>query len=160
MIRIGMTRLEAAREWVKGFNAIPTRMIIKLMGIEPDDWSEVTRPAVGDRVEAFDSGVDKGSLAEIDYETGWCKVKLDTGGIARYHENRIDVEYDDGIPMWGTMWSFHDSADNGWFEFEYDEAIKAMSDCGFRVYESDDYGYFFGIDGYGYDFYEHHWVPL
>ena len=35
-----------------------------------------------------------------------------------------------------------------------------MADCGFRIYEQEDYGYIFGIDGAGYDFYEAHWIPL
>lgn len=36
-----------------------------------------------------------------------------------------------------------------------------MADCGFRIYESDDFGgYIFGIDGAGYDFYDAHWIPL
>ena len=35
-----------------------------------------------------------------------------------------------------------------------------MSECGFRIYYSEKYGYFFGIDGAGYDFYEAHWIPL
>ena len=35
-----------------------------------------------------------------------------------------------------------------------------MSNCGFRIYESEEFGYFFGIDGAGYDFYESHWEPL
>ena len=35
-----------------------------------------------------------------------------------------------------------------------------MADCGFRIYESEEFGYFFGIDGAGYSFYEEHWIPL
>ena len=35
-----------------------------------------------------------------------------------------------------------------------------MADCGFRIYQSEDYGYVFGIDGAGYNFYEAHWIPL
>ena len=35
-----------------------------------------------------------------------------------------------------------------------------MIECGFVVCESIDYGYFFGIDGGGYDFYNAHWLPL
>ena len=35
-----------------------------------------------------------------------------------------------------------------------------MSECGFRIFESEEFGYFFGIDGAGYDFYEQHWLPL
>lgn len=36
----------------------------------------------------------------------------------------------------------------------------AMSQCGFRIFKSFEFGYFFGIDGAGYDFYESHWLPL
>lgn len=35
-----------------------------------------------------------------------------------------------------------------------------MSQCGFRIFRSEEFGYFFGIDGAGYDFYEAHWIPL
>lgn len=35
-----------------------------------------------------------------------------------------------------------------------------MSDCGFRVYQHEEWGFFFGIDGAGYDFYSEHWIPL
>lgn len=35
-----------------------------------------------------------------------------------------------------------------------------MADCGFRIYEQEDLGYVFGIDGAGYDFYSEHWIPL
>ena len=31
---------------------------------------------------------------------------------------------------------------------------------GFRIYESEEFGYFFGIDGAGYNFYDSHWIPL
>lgn len=60
--------------------------------------------------------------------------------------------------MWGTMWSFGDSCDDHWLEDM--GGVRIMSECGFRVYLSDDYGYFFGIDGAGYSFYTEHWVPL
>lgn len=56
------------------------------------------------------------------------------------------------------MWSYGDSVDDWWLE-ECD-GIQAMSECGFRIYEHEEFGYFFGIDGMGYDFYEAHWLPL
>lgn len=40
------------------------------------------------------------------------------------------------------------------------DGIKKMSECGFRIYEHDEWGYFFGIDGCGYSFYDEHWIPL
>ena len=58
--------------------------------------------------------------------------------------------------MWGTMWSFDDNCDASWLE----NNLQAMANCGFRIYESEDYGYIFGIDGAGYSFYDAHWIPL
>jgi len=57
-----------------------------------------------------------------------------------------------------TMWNFKNIVDKCWIESEINQ--KAMTDCGFRIYRHDDYGFVFGIDGAGYDFYEQHWIPL
>jgi len=56
------------------------------------------------------------------------------------------------------MWSFCNLIDNDWLEDE--KNLKKMADCGFRIYEQEDYGYIFGIDGMGYSFYDEHWKPL
>ena len=72
--------------------------------------------------------------------------------------DRDEVEYDTIFPMWGTMWTFGDACDDWWLDDE--DHRQAMSDCGFRIYECDELGYVFGIDGAGYDFYEGHWIPL
>lgn len=69
-----------------------------------------------------------------------------------------EVDYYDQLPMWGTIWSFGDSLDNYWLEEK--GGIALMSQCGFRIFRSEKFGYFFGIDGAGYDFYEAHWIPL
>ena len=55
-----------------------------------------------------------------------------------------------GLPGWGTMWSFGDPLDNLWLDEE--DGIEQMSDLGFVIFKSEQYGYFFGIDGGGYDF--------
>lgn len=68
-----------------------------------------------------------------------------------------EYEPDEVLPMWGTMWSFSDPTDEWWLE---EQGIKLMSDIGFRIYRHEEYGYFFGLDGAGYDFYEAHWIPL
>lgn len=62
------------------------------------------------------------------------------------------------LPMWGTMWSFSEPMDDWWLEEK--NGLEAMARCGFRIYHQEDYGYIFGIDGAGYDFYEDHWIPL
>ena len=56
------------------------------------------------------------------------------------------------------MWSFGDEVDDYWLEEK--GGLRVMSQCGFRIYKSGEFGYFFGIDGAGYDFYEAHWTPL
>lgn len=72
-----------------------------------------------------------------------------------YGESVINNEY---FPMWDTMWAFSSNCDNDWLEEEGN--LEKMAECGFRIYESEDYGYIFGIDGAGYDFYQEHWYPL
>lgn len=74
-------------------------------------------------------------------------------------------DYEMGLPMWGTMWSFHDNIDNYWLDGEWAEdgektGLEIMEDLGFTVIELGDWGYFFGIDGCGFDFYEAYWEPL
>ena len=123
-----MTKEEAVRDWVRGFNAVPTRMIVKLWELEPEDWQEVT--CAGESISAEE---------------------------AASAEEPICAE-EPALPMWGTMWSFEDKADDYWLEEK--GGLKMMSQCGFRIYRSEEFGYFFGIDGAGYDFYGLHWTPL
>jgi hypothetical protein len=81
-------------------------------------------------------------------------------------DDEDDEDEDYGfLPCWGTMFSFRDSADIDWMDggygiWEEQAGIKALSKCGFHVYESDEFGYFFGIDAAGFDFYEAFWIPL
>lgn len=160
MLRDGMTIREAAEVWVHEMNAIPQGVIAKMMRDNPEEWQELTVPAPGDRVYVYEHG--SGTIDEVmerDDELVFV-VELDEGQTAQVECERDDfeVEYDDGLPMWGTMWTFGDSADDYWLEEL--GGLRVMSECGFRVYENEDLGYVFGIDGAGYDFYESHWVPL
>ena len=159
MVREIKTVRDAAQEWVREMNAYPYDMIAKLMANEPDDWHEVTAPCVGDRVYTFGNG--EGVITDIREEDGeeLFTIELDSSGMEiEVPDGEFEVQYDDILPMWGTLWSFGDSCDDWWLENE--NGIEIMSRCGFRIYESDDFGYFFGIDGAGYDFYEAHWCPL
>lgn len=88
-------------------------------------------------------------------------VQFGSGDEMILHENQFVVERKTIFPAWKTMWAFSEGIDREWLEGRYTEsAIQEMANCGFRVYESEDYGYVFGIDGAGYNFYEHHWIPL
>ena len=57
---------------------------------------------------------------------------------------------------WGTIWAFKSKPDNKWLETHLSE----MADCGFFILESEQFGYFFGTNSHGIDFYVKHWSPL
>lgn len=147
---------EAAHEWVNGFNAISTSIINKLMQIDREDWHEVTTKSVGDRVYCYEY-CEYGEIESYDEEAEEYIIVLDNDETVRVSENQVELG-DDMLPMWSTMWSFGDNADDYWLEEL--GGIQLMSECGFRIYESAEFGYFFGIDGAGYNFYEEHWIPL
>lgn len=156
-----MTRLDAAHEWVREFNAFPYGMIDKLMSNDPDEWSEITVPSAGDRVYVYDvpeGCSNEGSIHNYDMESELYFVEPDKGEMLTVEKDDFEVDRDGRLPMWGTLWQFGDSADDYWLEEL--GGIQVMSDCGFRIYEHEEFGYFFGIDGAGYDFYEAHWLPL
>ena len=157
MKRNGMTINDSAHEWVKEFNAIPRGMIDELMRNDPDSWQEVTRLACGDRVYHYESG-EYGYLTSYNSEAELYTVELDNDKVVYASKDNIERASYELLPMWGTMWSFGGSCDDYWLSDG--NGIGIMSQCGFRIYEHEEYGYFFGIDGAGYDFYEAHWIPL
>ena len=164
MLRKDMTVADAAREWVREFNAIPQGMLEQLRNADPDSWHEITVPTRGNRVYVYsprDLGASgdtyEGVIERIYRKEPRFSVKLDDGKTVLCGESDFDVTYDGALPMWGTMWSFGENMDDDWLT---QEGLAKMSACGFRVYEHDEWGFFFGIDGAGYDFYEAHWIPL
>lgn len=151
---------EAAQAWVNEFNAIPFDVVEKLAKASSyNDIYEITPPSRYDRVCVFEpseSGERYGEITGYEEDEDVYVIELDDKTEVKLESDEFEVEKDGGLPMWGTLWSFSDSCDNWWLE----ENLQAMADCGFRIYESDDYKYIFGIDGAGYDFYESHWIPL
>ena len=147
---------EAAHAFVNEMDAIPREMIAKLMEYDPDDWQNVTPPSVGDRVYVYDE-CESGEITHSDGE-GFYTVELDNGQTIECGTDDFENESAFDLPMWGTMWSFSDSSDDYWLT--EDGGLQKMADCGFTIFESEEFGYFFGIDGAGYDFYEAHWIPL
>jgi hypothetical protein len=112
---------------------------------------------IGNRVYVYKNS-EYGEIIKYSAKTELYTVELDNGKKVKVTTD--DMEKDDYsvLPMWGTLWSFGDSADDYWLSDL--DGIRLMSECGFRIYEHEEWGYFFGIDGCGYDFYEAHWVPL
>jgi hypothetical protein len=160
------TKKDAAYAWVQEFNAIPQSVIEKLnklnMYENGEEMTEITPPTINDRVSIWDGdyngegevvGYSKNDDGEMIYtivpdEDTSVKIHLGT--------DEFEVIRDDFLPMWGTMWQFSDGCDQWWLQ----KHLQDMADCGFRIYEQEDFEYVFGIDGCGYDFYESHWIPL
>lgn len=156
------------RNRVQTLNEYPQDMIVKLVNIG-DDFQEITPPACGDRVYLF--GVPSKKTDGTPYEGNSCEgeikgaaedgtylICLDDGSETYVEGSDFEVQRDDFFPMWGFLWSFKYG-----FEERYintPDGLQIMADCGFRIYGSDEWGTFFGIDGAGYDFYEAHRIPL
>lgn len=160
----GMTINDATHKWVSEFNAIPQSMIERLMRAAPDEWEELTLPRAGSRVHVFalpdscDTLEHLGEIVAYAADLDKYRVDLDGGPSILVEPDNLEVVDEALLPMWGTMWSFGDSCDDYWLE--YADGVQVMSDCGFRVYQHEEWGFFFGIDGAGYDFYSEHWIPL
>ena len=156
-----MTKKEATEKWVGEFNAIPLKMFDALWThagkYEGAGWQEVTKPRVGDMVY-HEPSEEIGEILSVDGESNEFKIRLENDIIVLSKEGDLSRDPYSILPMWGTMWSFGDSLDNDWLIDG--DGRQAMSDCGFRIYEHEEFGYFFGIDGAGYSFYEQHWIPL
>ena len=150
---------EATEAWVNTFNAISTSMIEVLRNNDPYcEWSEVTIISVGDRVYESENG-EYGEVINYDKENEVYKVELDNGMLVSATEDTLEVELENYlIPSWPSMWQFSDPCDNWWLEEK--DGIRIMSNLGFRIFYHEEWGYFFGLDGGGYDFYEGHWIPL
>lgn len=161
-MRQGTTIREATQDWVSSFNAFPYSMIETLMKHDIDSWHEVTKPRIGDRVyvfefpEGYDGNEHSGTIEKLVGDV--FLIELDDETTIEIGSEDFEVERDTLLPMWGTLWQFGDSADDYWAEDL--DGIQSLSNCGFRVYEHEEWGYFFGIDGCGYSFFEEHWIPL
>lgn len=162
MIGTGVTVEQACERWVGGFNAIPQSFLEKFCKVGGmDEFYEITPPSVGDRVYVYNvpDGCDHGGeVAEYDEDKDEWLILLDSHETISKAKDDFEVERDGFFPMWGTMWTFGDRADEYWLEEL--GGLQKMADCGFRIYEQEDLGYIFGIDGCGYDFYSAHWIPL
>lgn len=159
----GLKIKDAAQQWVSQFNAFSTDMIEKLFG----DWelvTEITAPSLHKRVIVFSipegSDTDEGEITKCPVDEGddTYTVEMDDGVSVELLSNEFEILRDGDLPMWGTMWQFGDGIDDWWLE-ECD-GIRKMSQCGFRIYEHEEYGYFFGLDAGGFDFYDAFWCPL
>ena len=152
-----MTKQQACEKWVGEFNAIPQSMIQALHNADIDAWQELTKPRVGDEVYHYPSNKTGEIVAVYTTSEKELDVNFDST-IETVSMDDVVAERYTSLPTWGTMWSFGDGCDDHWLAEM--GGVQTLSDHGFRIYEHDEFGYFFGIDGAGYNFYEQHWLPL
>lgn len=153
---------EATELWVsRDMTRIPLSVIEKLNKISDyNDIVEITPIAKYSRVwsEEYRTEGEVIGITEDDNGNLTATVELDNGEQRDMAIEDLSALYEDGLPMWGTMWTFDDPCDCDWLADE--DNLRKMAECGFRIYESEDYGYIFGIDGCGYSFFDEHWIPL
>lgn len=143
MIAIPMTvveKLQQFSDYADIEEVTPITKYSKVWSSEYQELGEVSEVILND---------DKELIATVDFENG------------ETHDVPIEdlsPEEDSSLPMWSTMWAFSDPCNSNWIDDEDNQ--RKMAECGFRIYESEDYGYIFGIDGAGYSFYDSHWLPL
>jgi hypothetical protein len=153
---------DAVRQWVGEFNAIPQALIEKAYNFDEIYEMELTpipkKYECDTCSEEFDKDFFENEAGETSDGDKLCPSCLEgneeSDAYIVEEEDYDSVEY--GLPMWGTMWTFSSSLDSDWALNHLD----IMADLGFKVYESDELGVFFGINGAGYDFYEAHWNEL
>jgi hypothetical protein len=153
-----MTIREATQKWVGEFSRVPIGIVEKLLEANPEEVREITPPSKYDRVDVCSGEhTGEGEIVGYDEEAVLYIVAMDDGGEISVVSGDFEVLRDGLLPMWGTMWAFGDSTDEDWLEHG---GLQSMANCGFRIYEQEDYGYIFGIDGAGYSFFDEHWIPL
>lgn len=155
--------MDKVHKWTEAnFIPVPQSVVEKLRQVNRDDIYDITLPIIGNRVNICGSKNDyDGEIIEISADRETYKVKLDSiDEVVELEDGDFTVERYSYLPMWDPMWSFTYDYNSDNENSNNSKKLKIFSDCGFRIYTSEDYGYLYGIDGAGYNFYEQHWYPL
>ena len=158
------TLTEACHAWVNEMNFIPVEVIGKLAEENCEGLTEITPPTPGDRVYVYSNKYDShhGTICKYDEDTEEYLIEIDGSSKKEWiSADEFELVHEGYLPIWGTVFSFKDNIDNDWLSDRFGEnGLRKMAECGFRVYEQEDFGYIFGIDSAGYSFYDAHWIPL
>lgn len=156
-----MAKYEDVHAFVNNMEFIPQSVFVKLQAYD-DSVNEVTPPALNETVWYVGEG--KGKEAEV-IETSRSGFKelytVKTNDGVEHIASTDDLEpiRDDFFPMWGTMFVPED-LDQMRMRNNKDNIMQKIADIGFRIYDTEDFGYVLGIDAAGFDFYERYWFPL
>lgn len=150
------TIMEATKKWVSEFNAIEYTLFENAVEDNYEDLHEFLPVTVGDIVS--DTETWRSFEVKRDLGDGKFTVEdIDDGEVLEKPESELRVEKESMFPMWGWLWSFGNGLDEEWARENPEKVVS----CGFRMYEYQPTGtIYIGVDGAGYNFYSHHWVPL
>ncbi len=134
---------KACEEWVKEWSFIPTRLLEIAYGETSDDI-EIIAPALEDYKKEY---IKDGYC----YRDGDCESCRYESCRDSYFENVPK------IPARGYIFTPKEEIDRKWLK----ACAEIIADwCGVIVYYTEEIGYYVGINGAGYDFYDALWIPL
>lgn len=151
-----MKTRETVALWVRmSLNEFPRKMIRRAMHSDEDSWEEITTPILGNTVHTY----TKHSVATIIECNGKGNYTVEYADGSREIISRDEfiVEHKQELPTWPIIWNFKDSIYDDWIS---NGGVDILSECGFRVFHSDDFGFFFGVDDTNCDFLTRYWLPL
>jgi len=147
-------------KWMSGMNSMPKSMFTTLYNTDKEKWKEVTAPKKGATV--FIKDLERcGEIVEVcntDHFNKIYIIRLDNGQEFKTQSRHDFKMLNNSLPESDIIWSFGEDEDDYWLS-ELD-GVQPMSDCGFRVFYHEEWGYFFGIEKTDCDYYFEHWVPL
>ncbi|MBO1087132.1 hypothetical protein [Enterococcus mundtii] len=159
------TKTEAAKAWLAEWNQFPQWIIEKMIGENFENWMNLTPFTVGDEVrcsydeEQLTDSTETYTILSINKEEETAKIEVDNQQVTVDLSDLERSEEKEFLPMWSTLFEMSDPCDYDWIG----NHLYDIADCGINIYKYDDGEnemYLLGIDGAGYDFYEHHWLPL
>jgi len=130
---------KACKEWVGDWSFIPSALLEKAYTL---DDIEIVAPSFENYKKRYIS-------------EGYCDGNCD---YCRYESCREAYIKDvPKIPMWSYVFAPKEEIDQKWLK----ECAEIITDwCSVIVYYTPEIGYYIGINGAGYDFYDAHWIPL
>lgn len=146
---------DAVHRWVEGWNAIPLALIEKAYR----DYDEMPDQLTGLQWTCDNCGwdyEDAHERAELERDDDNELLCAHCKGSSRYVREHAGNTYGGAWPAWGTMFTFENSLDEDWARHN----LEIMDQCGLVVYESEELGLFFGVDGGGFSFVDEIFTPL
>lgn len=122
-------------------NYIDTAMFAALLFADPTSFVEVTKPTAGDNVMCyFDDETIHGKVTGVvNGETVKYRIRLINSEDVELSEDDFDVLYDDILPSSPVMFQ----PKRGFFP---NISVDNISKSGFRAFESEQFGIWFGLD--------------